>query len=78
MKEYYNLSQSAQQSFHTAKQKLARTNKTAISAGGGGSGGGSEGTPMWLPMPQCMCDDNPALKKKSDNKEISIDSLINY
>ena len=75
MKEYYNLSQSAQQRFHSAKQKLAKTTKPAISAGGGGS---SEKTPRWLPMPPCMCEDNPALKKKSDNKEYSIDTLINY
>ena len=31
----------------------------------GVEGGGS---PMWLPMPPCMCEDNPALKRKADNK----------
>ena len=73
MKEYYNLSQSAQQSFHAAKKKLAKTKKTGSTGGGGGAGAGtSDGTPLWLPMPQCMCDENPALKKKSDNKEGSI------
>ena len=73
MKEYYNLSQSAQQSFHAAKKKLAKTAKTGSTGGGGGGGGGStDGTPLWLPMPKCMCDENPALKKKSDNKEGSI------
>ena len=73
MKEYYNLSQSAQHSFHAAKKKLAKTAKAvSTGGGGGGGGGGTEGTPLWLPMPKCMCDDNPALKKKSDNKEGSI------
>ena len=73
MKEYYNLSQSAQQSFHAAKKKLAKTNKTASTGGGGGGGGGAtDGTPLWIPMPKCMCDENPALKKKSDNKAGSI------
>ena len=77
MKEYYNLSQSAQQSFHAAKQKLAKTNPTPSKAKAVGSS--SESQPIWLPMPKCMCEDNPALKKKSDNKESSIDTLIlNY
>ena len=77
MKEYYNLSQSAQHSFHAAKKKLAKTAKTASTGGAGGAGGGTaDGTPLWLPMPPCMCDDNPALKKKSDNKEGSINAYF--
>lgn len=67
MKEYYNLSHSAHHSFQAAKQKLANTKKTAGSVAAVAS---SEGTPLWLPMSRCMCDDNPALKTKSDNKEV--------
>ena len=73
MKEYYNLSQSAQQSFHAAKQKLAKRTRSPsrdakAAAKAKISGNNADGTPIWLPMPKCMCDENPALKKKSDNK----------
>ena len=73
MKEYYNLSQSAQYSYHAAKQSLARRTKSPshqakAAAKAKLSGSDSDGTPLWLPMPRCMCDENPALKKKSDNK----------
>ena len=73
MKEYYNLSQSAQQSFHEAKKKIAKQTKSPsrdakAAAKAKISGNNADGTPIWLPMPKCMCDENPALKKKSDNK----------
>ena len=72
MKEYYSLSQSAQQKFHAAKKKLAAENQSPSEASKAAAkavrGGGDSGTPIWLPMPRCMCDENPALKKKSDNK----------
>ena len=74
MKEYYNLSQSAQHSYHAAKQTLARRqadrspDQRQAKAAAKLKGQDSDGTPLWLPMPKCMCDENPALKKKSDNK----------
>ena len=74
MKEYYNLSQSAQQSYHAAKKKLARSTRSpskdekALAKKRLAKTSGSDSTPIWLPMPKCMCDDNPVLKKKSDQK----------
>ena len=75
MKEYYNLSQSAQQSYHAAKQSLVRRSKSPLHhakvvAKAKISGKDSDGTPIWLPMPKCICEDNPALKSKSDNKAL--------
>ena len=73
MKEYYNLSQSAQQSYHAAKKKLARNTRSPSKdekalAKKRLAKKDSDSTPIWLPMPKCMCDDNPVLKKKSDQK----------
>ena len=66
MKEYYNLSQSAQLSYKAAKKNIDK--RRASHRVKNSSGSDSEATPLLLPMPKCMCDDNPALKNKSDNK----------
>ena len=71
MKEYYNLSQSAQASFKEAKNQLASRSKSPFNRAKNKAKhkmSENDGTPLWLPMPKCICDENPALKKKSDNK----------
>ena len=82
MKEYYNLSQSAQHSYHAAKQTLARRqadrspDQRQAKAAAKLKGQDPDGTPLWLPMPKCMCDENPALKKKSDRKVRMLSAVV--